>query len=275
MKAYAALIALDLRLALRQRSVLFYNYLFPVVFFAVFAEVSHHDQSLGMAQIVVMVTILGVLNNGLVGAGMRAVQEREANILRRYKVTPITAAPLLVASTIVGWILFMPLVIVLFALAHYAYGMLRPMRLGGIFCFITLGIVAFRAIGMILAAVANSTQESQIMVQFIYLPMLFLSGATLPVAMFPYWLQVAAQFLPATHLVSGIQRMMLRQETLSMQREAIIALATTTAVGLFVSYKRFRWEKEEKIRASAKLWIVAVLLPFVVLGTWRAFFSSH
>jgi ABC-type multidrug transport system permease subunit len=275
MKAYAALIALDLRLALRQRSVLFYNYLFPVVFFAVFAAVSHHDQSLGMAQIVVMVTILGVLNNGLVGAGMRAVQEREANILRRYKVTPITAAPLLVASTIVGWILFMPLVIFLFALAHYAYGMPWPTRLGGIFCFITLGIVAFRAIGMILSAVANSTQESQIMVQFIYLPMLFLSGATLPVAMFPYWLQVAAQFLPATHLVSGMQRMMLRQETLSMQREAIIALATTTAVGLFVSYKLFRWEKEEKIRASAKLWIVAVLLPFVVLGAWQALFASH
>ena len=232
MKAYAALIGLDLRLALRQRSVLFYNYLFPLIFFAVFAEVTHGDPSVEMAQIVVMVTILGVLNNGLVGAGMRAVQEREANILRRYKVTPITAAPLLVASTIVGWILFLPLVIFLFGLAHYRYGMPWPANLGEIFFFITLGIVAFRAIGMILAAVANSTQESQIMVQLIYLPMLLLSGATLPVAMFPHWLQVVGQFLPATHLVSGMQGMMLRQETLSMQKEAIAALAMTTAVGV-------------------------------------------
>lgn len=275
MKAYAALIALDLRLALRQRSVLFYNYLFPLIFFAVFAEVTHGDRSIGMAHIVAMVTILGVLNNGLVGAGMRAVQEREANILRRYKVTPITAAPLLVASTIVGWILFMPLVVFLFALAHYGYGMPWPASLGEIFCFITLGIVAFRAIGMILAAVANSTQESQIMVQLVYLPMLFLSGVTLPVSILPHWLQVIAQFLPATHLVSGMQGMMLRQETLSTQKDAIVALATTLAVGLFVSYKLFRWEKEEKIRASAKLWIAAVLLPFVLLGTWRWLFSGR
>ena len=43
-----------------------------------------------------MVLVIGILGNGLFGAGMRAVQEREENILRRYKVTPITPVPLLV-----------------------------------------------------------------------------------------------------------------------------------------------------------------------------------
>lgn len=270
MKAYTALIALDLRLALRQKSVLFFNYMFPLIFFVTFAEIMHGSRSGAMTQILTMVTIIGVLGNGLFGAGMRAVADREANILRRYKVTPITAAPVLIASTIVGWIIFMPLVIVLFVLARYAYGMEWPASLGSIFGFVTLGILAFRAIGMILASVANSMQESQILVQLIYLPMLFLSGATFPVSMFPYWLQVITQFLPATHLVSGMEGMMLRQETLTAQRQAVLALAITIVVGLFVSYKLFRWEKEEKIRTSAKLWIVAVLLPFVVLGTWQA-----
>ncbi len=236
----------------------------------VFAGLLHGSRGAAMAQIVAMVTILGVLNNGLVGAGMRAVQEREANILRRYKVTPITAAPLLIASTIVGWIIFIPLVIFLFGLAHYGYGMPWPSNLAQLFLFISLGILAFRAIGMILAAVANSAQESQVMVQLIYLPMLFLSGATIPVTILPDWLQVIAQFLPATHLVSGMQAMMLRQETLAAQWQAILALSGTVVLGLFVSYKLFRWEKEEKIRTSAKLWIAGVLLPFVVVGTWQA-----
>jgi len=270
MKAYTALIALDLKLALRQKSVLFFNYMFPLIFFVTFAQIMHGSRSCAMTQILTLVTIIGVLGNGLFGAGMRAVADREANILRRYKVTPITAAPVLIASTIVGWIIFMPLVMVLFILARYAYGMEWPASLGSIFGFVTLGILAFRSIGMILAAVANSMQESQILVQLIYLPMLFLSGATFPVSMFPYWLQVITQFLPATHLVSGMEGMMLRQETLIAQRQAVLALAITIVVGLFVSYKLFRWEKEEKIRTSAKLWIVAVLLPFVVLGTWQA-----
>jgi len=275
MKAYRALIALDLRLALRQRSVLFFNYMFPLIFFVVFAQILHADRGGAMTQIVAMVTVLGILGNGLFGAGIRAVQEREANMLRRYKVTPITPAPLLIAATIVGWVLFMPFVIFIFALAHFAYGMPWPASMASIFGFITLGILAFRAIGMILAAVANSMQESQIMVQLVYLPMLFLSGATFPPSLFPSWLLVVTQFLPATYLVSGLEGMMLRNETLAMNGLAVLALALTVVVGLFISYKLFRWEKEEKIRTSAKLWIGAVMLPFVLLGAWQARTSQN
>ncbi len=270
MKGYLALIELDLRLALRQKSVIFFNYMFPLIFFLIFAQIMHASRGGAMVQIVSMVTIIGILGNGLFGAGMRAVQEREANILRRYKVTPITPAPLLISSTITGWILFMPLIVFLFTLAHFGYGMPWPGNLLSIFGFVTLGIMGFRAIGMILAAVANSMQESQILVQLVYLPMLFLSGATFPASIFPIWLLVITQFLPATYLVSGMQGMLLRKETLFENGLAALALATTLLVGLFISYKLFRWEKEEKIKAGAKLWIGAVLLPFVVLGTWQA-----
>ncbi len=270
MKSYIALIQLNLKLALRQKSVLFFNYMFPLIFFVVFAQAMHGDRGSGMTQIVTMVIIIGVLGNGLFGAGMRAVQERETNVLRRYKVTPITPAPILIAATVVGWILFMPLVIFMFCAAHFGYGMPWPPRLGSIFLFATLAILAFRAIGMILASVANSMQESQILVQFVYLPMLFLSGATFPTSMFPSWLLIVTQFLPATYLVSGLEGMMLRQESLVANYLPALAMLITVFVGLFISYKLFRWEKEEKIRGSAKLWVGAVMLPFFVLGLWQA-----
>ena len=70
-----------------------------------------------------MVIVIGILGNGLFGAGMRAVQEREENILRRYKVTPITPVPLLAASMITGVVLFVPSVILIVFLAHQFYGM--------------------------------------------------------------------------------------------------------------------------------------------------------
>jgi imidazolonepropionase-like amidohydrolase/ABC-type multidrug transport system permease subunit len=270
MKSYIALIQLDLKLALRQKSVLFFNYMFPLIFFVVFAQALHGDRGTAMTQIVTMVIIIGVLGNGLFGAGMRAVQERESNVLRRYKVTPITPAPILVAATVVGWILFMPLVLFMFCAAHFGYGMPWPDRLGSILLFATLGILAFRAIGMILAAVANSMQESQILVQLVYLPMLFLSGATFPTSMFPSWLLIVTQFLPATYLVSGLEGMMLRRESLMANAFPALALLITVFVGLFISYKLFRWEKEEKIRGTAKLWVGAVMLPFFVLGGWQA-----
>ena len=270
MKPYLALIRSDVRLALRQKSVLFFNYLFPLMFLVIFAQFMGGRHSGGMAQILTLVLILGILGNGLFGAGVRAVQDREANILRRYKVTPIGAIHLLTASVVTGWLVFMPLVIVIFGLAHFAYDMPWPSAMLSLLIFATLGILAFRAIGMIIAAAANSMQESQIIVQLLYLPMLLLSGATFPASLFPPWLAVIVQFLPATYLVSCFEAMMLRNEGLKQNGLAVLALVLTIALGLFIAAKLFRWEKEEKIKNSAKLWIMAVLAPFFLLGTWEA-----
>jgi imidazolonepropionase-like amidohydrolase/ABC-type multidrug transport system permease subunit len=269
MKPYKALIALDIKLALRNRSVIFFNYLFPLTFFFIFGQAMHAERGAAMTIVISMVLIIGILGNGFMGAGIRAVQEREANILRRYKVTPITPAPLLVASVVTGWILYMPNVLLIFTLAHFLYGMPWPQSMASILIFITLAIIGFRSMGMIIASIVNSMQESQLVVQLIYLPMLFLSGATFPLSMFPAWLLTITQFLPATYMVVGIQGMLLRNEGLVANIQPALALVLTAFVGLFISYKLFRWEKEEKIRASAKLWLAAVMTPFLLLGFWQ------
>jgi imidazolonepropionase-like amidohydrolase/ABC-type multidrug transport system permease subunit len=269
MNAYKALILLDIRLALRNRAVIFFNYLFPLTFFFIFGQAMHAERGAAMTMVISMVLIIGILGNGLFGAGIRAVQEREANILRRYKVTPITPAPLLIASVVTGWILYMPNVLLILTLAHFLYGMPWPASLGSILIFITVAVVGMRSIGLILASVVNSMQESQLIVQLIYLPMLFLSGATFPLSMFPPWLLTITQFVPATYMVVGIQGMLLRNEGLGANIEPTLALVLTGVVGLFIGYKLFRWEKDEKIRPAAKLWLAAVLTPFLLLGFWQ------
>jgi imidazolonepropionase-like amidohydrolase/ABC-type multidrug transport system permease subunit len=270
MNAYLTLIRIDIRLAFRQRVVIFFNYLMPLAFFFIFAQAFHAEQGGVILQVVTMVTVIGILGNGLLGAGIRAAQDREANILRRFKVAPISPLPLLVASTVTGLVVYMPYVLLMLILAKFRYGMVMPRHMAAVLIFIMLGVTALRSIGLIVASVANSMQESGIMVQIIYMAMLFLSGATFPTVMFPNWLLTATQFIPATWLMTGMQGIMLRNETLLANWQAVGALVLTTATGLFLSVKLFRWEKEEKMRPAAKLWVFAVLLPFVLLGTWQA-----
>ncbi len=275
MNAYLMLIKIDIRLAFRQRVVIFFNYLMPFAFFFIFAQAFHADQGGLILQVVAMVTVIGILGNGLFGAGIRAAQDREANILRRYKVAPISPLPLLVASSVTGLVVYMPYVVLMLALAKWRYGMVMPKHMGAVLIFIVIGVLAVRSIGLIVASVANSMQESGILVQIIYMAMLFLSGASFPTAMFPNWLLIATQFIPATWLMTGMQGMMLRNETLFANWQAVGALLLTTATGLFLSVKLFRWEKEEKVRPAAKLWVLAVLLPFVMLGTWQAYAKDN
>jgi imidazolonepropionase-like amidohydrolase/ABC-type multidrug transport system permease subunit len=269
MKAYLVLVRVNLRLALRERVAIFFNYIFPLVFFFAFGSLMHAERGGVTTQVVTMVLVIGILGNGLFGGGIRTVQDREQNILRRYKVAPISPTPLLVASVVTGWVLYLPAVVTTFVLARIVYGLPFPARWLSLLVLVSAGVIAFRAVGLIIASVANSAQESQILVQLVYLPMLFLSGTTVPLTFLPTWTQSLAHFLPATYLVTALQGVLVRGETLVENGHALsVLLLTTLFSGLFASVL-FRWEKEEKLRPSAKLALVAVVLPSLVFGVWQ------
>jgi len=276
LKSYHAYTRATLRLTMRDRVVLFFSYLFPVVFFFAFGEGFDAAKSTGnTAQVLSMVLVLGVLGNGFFGGGIRAVVEREAGILRRFKVAPISAAPILVSSVVTGWVIYMPAVVVFFLLAHLRYSLPVPANPVSLFILLSLGTIAFRSMGLIIASVVNTMGESQVLVQLLYFPMLLLSGATIPLSSMPDWLQVVAQFLPATHFYLGLQGMLMHGESAWDNLSGLAALAAAAAVGLFISVKLFRWEKEDKLKASAKLWVAAALAPFILLGGWQAFSRTN
>src|SRR5579859_8200770 len=222
MKTYLAIIAMDIRLALRLRAVIFFNYLFPLIFFFAFAMFMGRDGTM-IPYVVRMSVTLGVLGSGFFGAGIRAIQERELNILRRYKVTPITPAPLLVGSMVTGWIIFLPYIVLLLLLAHFLYNMRLPAHMFDLLVFISLGLIAFRALGLVIASVANTMQEGTILVQLFYFPMLLLSGATVPEEAFHGVMKTIHNFMPATYLVKGMRSMMLNGQGLAAKENLAAA----------------------------------------------------
>jgi imidazolonepropionase-like amidohydrolase/ABC-type multidrug transport system permease subunit len=270
MKAYVAQAAINIKLTYRDRTVIFFNYLFPLIFFFIFAQLFHAEQGGAIIQVLTMVLSIGILGTGFFGAGIRAVQDRETNVLRRFKVAPISAAPMLVASLLTGLLNFLPSVVMMMLLAHFIYGMALPREWPSLFIFISLGVLAFRSLGLIIASVVNSMQESQILIQLLYFPMLFLSGTTIPISVLPNWVQIVAQFIPSTYLMTGMQSILGKNETLVQNGAGAGALILTTLLATFLGVKLFRWEKEEKIKGTAKLWLFAVLAPFFILGIYQS-----
>ena len=275
MRAYISQIRINLRLTMRDRTVLFFNYLFPLMFFFIFGFLMHAEQGGAIVQIVNMVLVIGILGSGFFGAGMRTVMDREANILRRFKVAPITAGPILVSQLVVGLVHYIPVTVLVLVLAHFIYGMPPLEHPWSLMTFVLIGVMAFRAMGSIIGALANSMQESQIIIQLLYFPMLFLGGATFPIAIMPNWLQVVAQFIPSTYLSTGITAILQGHETIWNNLPAVGALLLTAAVGTLLALKLFRWEKEEKMRTSAKFWLIAVLAPFIAMGVYQAYAKDN
>jgi len=257
---------MNLRLTLRNRMALFFSYIFPLIFFG-FAGMNGGGGN--PLQVVSLVLGLGVLGGGLMGVGIRAVQDREQNILRRFKVAPIGPGEIIVSGMVTALALQLPNIIFIVVLAHRFLGAPWPAQPVSLLIFVSLGLLAFASLGGIIAALVNSFQEGMLLTQLFYFPLLLLGGITIPITAFPIWLQTVAQFIPSTYFSTGLQPILRGKETLFDNLPSVGALALTTLLGTLLAAKLFRWEKEEKLRPAAKFWILAVLGPFFVLGAWQ------
>ncbi len=266
LNSYLTQIRMNLLLTLRNRVALFFSYIFPLIFFG-FAGMGGGGGN--GQQVVGIVLGLGVLGGGLFGVGIRAVQDREQNILRRFKVAPIGPGEIIVSGMVTALVLQIPNIIFMVVLAHQFLGTPWPTQPLSLLVFVSLGLLAFASLGGIIAAIVNSMQEGMLLTQLFYFPLLFLGGITFPITGFPLWLQTVAQFIPSTYFSSGLQPILRGKETIFDNLPSAGALALTALLGTLLAAKLFRWEKEEKLRPAAKFWLLAVLGPFVVLGAYQ------
>lgn len=257
-----------MRLALRNRAFIFFSLVFPLIFLFLFLGLFARGNVAAVPYMLASVLALTVMGS-FWGLSMQLVTFREQGILRRFRLTPVGAGAMLASSIFSNYILTLPTVLIEFALARKMFHMQGWGNLWGVFLLVTLGIITFAALGLIIASVTNSAQETQVINQILWSAFLFLSGATLPLPMLPSWIQGLALFLPATYLVTGLERVLVAQVGAWQVGAELIALAVSALLAFAVSQQLFRWEPEAKVPSRAKLWAAAAVVPFLLLGIWE------
>jgi len=258
-----------MQLAMRNRLFLVFSLIMPLIFFFLFLGLFARTSRAALLPAFGQVIGLTVMGN-FWGLSVQLVTFREQGILRRFRLAPIGATSMLISSIIANYILTLPTLIIEFILAIAVFHMHSFGNLFGVFILATLGVISFASLGLIIASVTNTMQETQIINQIIWLGFLFLSGATLPLAMLPNFIQTTALFLPATYLVNGLQRTLAQSIGLSALFPAVLSLIGTTLIAFTVSVKLFRWDQSEKATRTAKIWAVSAIIPFLLLGAYEA-----
>jgi ABC-2 type transport system permease protein len=257
-----------MRLALRNRAFIFFSLIFPLIFLFLFLGLFARSNTAAVPYMLASVLAITVMGS-FWGLSVQLVTFREQGILRRFRIAPVGPAAMLASSILSNYILTLPTVVIEFLLARHVFHMSEWGNIGGIFLLVTLGIVTFAALGLIIASVTNSTQETQVINQILWSAFLFLSGATLPLPMLPVWLQHFALFLPATYLVTGFERVMVGRVGIMQIGPEVTALAVSAVLAFFLSQQLFRWEPEAKVGTRAKVLGVATIVPFLLLGLWE------
>lgn len=247
MKAFRTMLATELKLSLRGMDMFIFAICMPVVVLVILgilygnkpafegAEYTFMEQSLGA------LATISICAGGVMGLPLVIADYRSKNILKRYKVTPVSPSMILFVQATVYTLYALFSLLLLFFTAVLFFG--YQFR-GSFLSFLTgylLVIVSMFSIGMMVGGIAPNTKMAGVIASILYFPMLIFSGATLPYEVMPTALQRMADILPLTQ---GIK--LLKAASLGLAVDSsLVPVITMCAVALIciaVSLKFFKWE---------------------------------
>jgi ABC-2 type transport system permease protein len=182
-----------------------------------------------------------ILSVGLMGLPIATATSRETGVLRRYRATPLRPATYLAADVLVYFCMTLLGVLLLILVGKIGYRVRFDGHVLSLLASFSLGALSFFAFGFLIASLSPTARIAQTVGMVIAFPMMFVSGATIPLEVLPEGVRHAARFIPLTHVVT-LLRGVWAGEVWGEHLTEVIVLLGVLVVGAIVSAKTFRWE---------------------------------
>ena len=247
MNGFRTLTWTNIKLYFREPIATFFTLAFPLLLVVLFGAMYGNDPtpmfggygSMDISMPGYTAMILGTV--GFLSVPITISGYRETGILRRFQTTPMRPVTYIFAdiianltTTLLGMI---GLVIVGWLLYRVRFeGNLISVILAVVFC----GLAMF-SIGYLIAGLASGARTAQVVGMVIFYPMMFLSGATIPLEIMPETVQRISDFLPLTYVVRLLRGLWFGDSWGEYIFETVI-LGCVLVVCTALAARFFRWE---------------------------------
>ena len=247
MRGFGKLTLVNLKLYFREPIATFFTLAFPPLMVVLFGAMYGNDPSpmfggygsMDVSMPGYTAMILGTV--GFLGVPITISGYRESGVLRRFQATPMRPLTYILADIVANLVTtllgMMGLVIIGWLLYRVQFeGQVMAVILAVVFC----GLAMF-SIGYLIAGLAPGARTAQVVGMVIFYPMMFLSGASIPLEVMPETIQRIADFLPLTYVVRLLRGLWFGDAWGEHLLETAV-LAGVLVVCTALAARFFRWE---------------------------------
>jgi ABC-2 type transport system permease protein len=199
MRSYWAFIRAYTLLTARDWSVVVLSHVIPLAFL-----IGYIQLGVPVPWALSMALVFAIVTNGVFGAGVRVVQERQLGVLRRLRAAPISAAHIVIGAVASGLIVFVPALLLLAFVVLVAHGARLPEHPEAFVALIAAGMLCCRSLGVLVAAITLSVQQSQLVAQMLIVALLFTSAMAWSPNLWPAWILLVRDLSPSYHLTRSL-----------------------------------------------------------------------
>lgn len=247
MRAFSTMLKTELKLSLRGMDMFIFAICMPVVVTVILGIIYGNKPAFISAEYTFLAQSFGALSTiaicagGVMGLPLLVSDYRHKKILKRFKVTPVNPAMILVVHVVIYAIYSVASLVLVYATAtiFFDYHMVGSwLYFFGSYFLIMLSVFS---VGMMVGGIAPNMKMASTIASLLYFPMLIFSGATLPYEVMPPVLQKVSDILPLTQ---GIK--LLKAASLGLPIDSVIipivVMIALSIVCIAISVRFFRWE---------------------------------
>ncbi|MBN2556261.1 MAG: ABC transporter permease [Anaerolineales bacterium] len=264
MTAFLNHLAFEFRTGIRDKQMLFVNYLFPLAFYLMMGFVMIEINPTFRTSLVPAMIVLSIMFPTLMGIPDPLVQAREKGIFRSYKINGVPAASILAIPflTTVLHVVIVSGIILLTAKPLFD----APLPVDLLAFFATLLSFAFASSGMgtLIGVLSPNTTMTILLSQLYFLPSMLLGGLMVPFSMFSGTIAGIARLLPATHAMNAFNALSMGYTADFNPLVSLLLLILSGALSFLLAFRLFRWDKQSTIRRGQRFLAAAPLLPFLL-----------
>ena len=171
-----------------------------------------------------LMIMLMVMVGGFLPA-LNLVSEKELGTIEQINVTPVSRLTFTLSKLIPFWVICLLELALCMTLALLVYGLPVAGSVGAIFLAALLFIIVMSSIGVIIANLSDTMQQTMFLMLFVVLSFILLSGLMTPVESMPLWAQHFTRLLPPTYMVEIMRAVYLRGTTVAELSGSYLALA--------------------------------------------------
>jgi ABC-2 type transport system permease protein len=242
----------EIYLLLRDKTVLFFSLLFPVITIAFFGYLNRDNQAtFPLGEMDSGVNYASFLIAGGVGMVVSSAafqnlsaalaRQRDLGILKRLGGTPLRVQVYIGARLIVALVVILLQALIMAALNVWLFDAQISTNLFWALLALVLGVLAFSGMGFALAGLSRNADVASAAGVAISLPMQFLCGTLFPLEVMPPFLRGLARMLPMTYFVNALRGAILNGSGPLEYPLDWLILLVCLGIATLVAVKTFRW----------------------------------
>jgi len=183
-----------------------------------------------------------IMQLGIAGVMFTFVVDRQRGVIRRIMATPISRRNYMAAHVLERLILAVLQVLILLAVAVFAFKVTIVGSLGTVLLMSVLGSVMFLCLGFAVTGFVTTENQAPAIMQLVTLPQMFLSGVFFSRDAVPAFLKPVSDVLPLTFLNDALRQISTAGATLGDLPGDVIGIVIWSVITFVIAFRFFKLE---------------------------------